>query len=81
MSLTPPRISWEHGRRNFALRAAGKLPIVCPAVDDSDWAGVCIFDAPLEQVDQIMAGDPGVKAGLFSYELHPVCGFPGSLLP
>ena len=23
-------IVWEHGRRNFELRAAGKLAIVCP---------------------------------------------------
>ena len=74
------RIVWEHGRRNFALRAAGTLPIVCPATDDSDWAGICIFDAPLEEVDRIMADDPGVVAGLFTYELHPVMGFPGSAL-
>lgn len=76
-----PKIIWEHGRRNFALRAEGKLPIVCPAVDESDWAGICIFDASPEEVDRIMADDPGVGAGLFTYELHPVCGFPNSLLP
>jgi hypothetical protein len=76
-----PKVVWEHGRRNFALRAAGKLPIVCPAIDDSDWAGIAIFDAPPEEVDRIMADDPGIKAGLFTYERHPVRGFPGSSLP
>jgi len=76
-----PDIIWEHGRRNFALRAVGTLPIICPAVDDSDWAGIGIFDAPPEEVDRIMADDPGVRAGLFTYELHPVCGFPNSMLP
>lgn len=76
-----PPIIWEHGRRNFELRAEGKLPIICPAVDESDWAGIGVFDAPPEEVDRIMADDPGVKAGLFTYELHPVCGFPRSMLP
>jgi len=75
------QIVWEHGRRNFALRAEGKLPIVCPATDDSDWAGIDIFDATPDEVDPIMQDDPGVKAGLFTYELHPVRGFPGSILP
>ena len=76
-----PGIIWEHGRRNFVLRAAGKLPIVCPATDESDWAGVGIFDAPPEEVQRLLEDDPAVKAGLFTYELHPVCGFPGSALP
>jgi hypothetical protein len=75
------KIIWEHGRRNFALRAEGKLPIICPATDESDWAGIGIFDGTPEEVERIMADDPGVKAGLFTYELHPVCGFPSSRLP
>jgi hypothetical protein len=29
-------ITWEHGRRNFALRADGVLSIVCPVIDKSD---------------------------------------------
>ena len=74
-------LTWEHGRRNFALRAAGKLPVVCPCTDGTDFAGVGIFDASPDEVDRILAGDPGVKAGLFTYELHPVSGFPGSSLP
>jgi hypothetical protein len=75
------RIIWEHGRRNFALRAEGRLPIVCPATDESDWAGIGIFDATPEEVERILADDPAVKAGLFTYELHPVRGFPTSSLP
>jgi hypothetical protein len=31
-------IIWEHGRRNFALREHGVLPIVLPATDDNDLA-------------------------------------------
>lgn len=74
-------VIWEHGRRNLALREAGKLPIICPATDESDWAGICVFDATVEEADQIMAEDPGVRAGIFTYELHPAMGFPGSALP
>jgi hypothetical protein len=74
-------IIWEHGRRNFALRAQGQLPIVCPAADDSDFAGIGIFDATPDEVDRIMHDDPAVKAGLLTYELHPVRGFPSSALP
>jgi hypothetical protein len=76
-----PQIIWEHGRRNFQLRAEGKLPIVCPTADESNWAGIGIFDATPEEVEQIMIDDPGVKADLFTYELHPVRGFPASSLP
>lgn len=74
------QLVWEHGRRNLALRAEGKLPIVCPTTDESDWAGVAIFDAPVDEVERIMEADPGVKAGIFTYELHQVMGFPGSTL-
>jgi hypothetical protein len=74
-------IIWEHGRRNFALREHGVLPIVMPSTDNSDWAGIAVFDAPPEQVRVIMDHDPAVSAGIFTYEEHPVRGFPGSTLP
>jgi len=75
------KIIWEHGRRNFALRAEGVLPVVCPISDGSDVSGIGIFKAPLEEVKKIMDEDPGVKAGVFVYELHVCRGFPGSSLP
>jgi hypothetical protein len=74
-------IIWEHGRRNMALRTAGQMPIICPATDESDWAGIAVFDASVAEVDAIMRDDPGVQSGVFTYELHPVFGFPGSTLP
>jgi hypothetical protein len=74
-------IVWEHGRRNFALRAAGWLPIVCPVMDDSDVSGVGIFNADVDRTREIMDGDPGVLAGIFTYEAHACRGFPGSSLP
>jgi hypothetical protein len=75
------QIVWEHGRRNFELGAEGKLPIVCPGSDDSDFAGIGIFDATPDEVERLLQDDPGVKAGVFTYELHPVRGFPGARLP
>ena len=74
-------IVWEHGRRNYALRAAGVLSIVCPVRDESDVAGIGIFNADLEQTKGILDGDPGVQAGIFSYDAHTCRGFPGDCLP
>ncbi len=74
-------ILWEHGRRNFALVDAGIAALVLPAADDSDWAGLYVFTVPPEDVHTVMRGDPGVAAGIFSYEVHPVRGFPGAALP
>lgn len=75
------KILWEHGRRNFALRAEGLLSIVCPIRDDSEVNGVGIFNTTVEEARQIMDGDPGVQAGVFVYELHPCRSFPGDKLP
>jgi hypothetical protein len=72
---------WEHGRRNFALRADNLLSVVCRVDDGSQWAGVGIFDAPVEEVARLMDDDPAVRAGVLAYEVHPVLGFPGDGLP
>jgi hypothetical protein len=71
----------EHGRRNFELRAQGVLSIVCPISDGSGTTGIGIFNASVEETQKIMDDDPGVKAGLFVYELHASRSFPGDSLP
>ena len=73
-------IVWEHGRRNFALRAEGLISIVCPITDDSGLAGLYIFSTSMDEAHRIMADDPGVRAGIFSYEAHPCRGFPSDEL-
>jgi uncharacterized protein YciI len=75
------KIIWEHGRRNFKLRADGVLAIVCPIRDDSDVCGLYIYNASVEEVQKIMDEDPAVKAGVFVYEIHPCRSFPGDSLP
>ncbi|GAA4599559.1 hypothetical protein GCM10023194_79960 [Planotetraspora phitsanulokensis] len=74
-------VIWEHVRHNFALRAEGSLSVVLPVMDDSDLCGVGIFNASVEEVRTLMDDDPGVRAGVFTYEVHPVRGFPGDGLP
>ena len=74
------QIVWEHGRRNFSLRADGVLSIVCPVRSDT-LAGIGIFDATIEETKVIMDGDPGVQAGVFVYEVHSCRSFPGDSLP
>lgn len=53
------------------------LVVVCPVADDSDLAGIGIFDASPEETARIMAVDPAVQAGVLTCEVHPVRGFPG----
>jgi hypothetical protein len=75
------KIVWEHGRRNFQLRADGVLSIVCPVTDDGEIKGVGIFSASVEETQRVMDGDPGVQAGIFLYETHLCRSFPGDCLP
>jgi hypothetical protein len=73
-------IIWEHGRRNFGLRADGLLNVVCPVADDSNLCGIGIFDADAATTETLMAEDPGVRAGVFTFQVHPVRSFPGDRL-
>ncbi len=75
------KIVWEHGRRNFSLRADRILAIVCPIRDGSDLSGIGIFDGTVERITAVMDEDPGVKAGIFTYEIHACRSFPGDSLP
>ncbi|HPD75296.1 MAG TPA: hypothetical protein PKZ65_04480 [Methanoregulaceae archaeon] len=75
------KIVYEHVRRNFALRQEGLLSIVCPVRDGGEVAGIGIFNAGIDRVKIIMDEDPGVRAGIFVYEIHPCRSFPGDSLP
>ncbi|NLH26191.1 MAG: hypothetical protein GX472_07460 [Methanomicrobiales archaeon] len=72
---------WEHARRNFFLRASGKLPIVCPVNDCSELCGLGIFGTGPEETRKIMDEDPAVERGVFTYEIHSCRSFPGDKLP
>lgn len=74
------QIVWEHGRRNFALRNAGLVSIVCPITDGGPLKGIAIFNTGVQETKQIMEDDPGVKEGIFVYEVHTGRSFPGDHL-
>jgi hypothetical protein len=74
------KIIWAHGKRNYALHLAGLMPVVCPVGYGSGVTGISIFDADPEVVHRIMSNDPGVRAGVFTYDIHPTRSFPGSSL-
>lgn len=74
------KIIWEHGKRNYQLRADGIMSIVCPISDDSDVSGICILNTSLEEAKKIYEEDPGVKAGIFTFEAHTCRSFPGDAL-
>ena len=74
-------ILWEHARRNFSLRADGVLSIVAPVTEERAIAGIYIFNAGKEKVDEILKEDPAVEAGIFTYEIFPIMSFPGDSLP
>ena len=75
------KIKYEHGKRNFQLREDGILSIVCRINDESNISGVGIFNGNAEEVKKIMDNDPGVIAGIFTYEVHLCSSFPGDMLP
>ena len=74
-------IVMAHGKRNARLYRSGLMPIVCPVADGSGVTGIGIFAASPQEVERIMAADPGVMAGLFTFEVHATRSFPGSALP
>jgi hypothetical protein len=77
---TAPAIIWEHGRRNFGLRDDGVLAVVLPVTDGSEVCGIGVFNTTVEDTAAIMADDPGVAAGVFTFEVHSCRGFPGDAL-
>jgi hypothetical protein len=75
-----PALIWEHGRRNLVLKGDGVMPVVCAVDDDTDLCGIAVLDMDVDEARRVMDGDPGVQAGIFTYELHPTLSLPGSAL-
>jgi hypothetical protein len=49
--------------------------------DGSDVCGIGVFAATVDDTTAIMNDDPGVAAGVFTYEVRACRGFPGDALP
>ena len=50
-------------------------------MDESDVCGVGVFTGSVDETTAFMADDPGVRAGVFTFEVHAGLGFPGDALP
>ncbi len=72
----------KHLEHMFALRQAGKLVLNGPSLIDSEFRGLCIFNAAsVEEVQGYVENDPLVKAGFLLAEVYPWMGLPGDQLP
>lgn len=77
-------VIWEHGRRNFELRADGKLAVVVPmGANDgtSDVVGIGVFTTTPDETRALMATDPAIVAGWLVAEVRAGRSFPGDGLP
>jgi hypothetical protein len=63
------------------LRGSFPRSTISCRMDGSEVCGVCVFDRTVEEATAIMNDDPGVRAGVFTFEVHPCGGFPGDALP
>lgn len=67
-----PDLQSAHIANVMALLESGKAVIAGPLGDDSDIAGIFVFRAKSAEEARAWAeGDPAVKAGFFSAEMHP----------
>ena len=64
------------------LAELGKIVIAGPLLDNSEIRGIFIFDADSqEEVEELCATDPAIKAGRLIAEVHPWMSEPGNCLP
>lgn len=70
----------EHQRRMVSLRADGVIAVLCPVTSET-LAGIAVMTVSPEEAEEIMAGDPCVRARMIVCEVHPCHGFPGDVLP
>ena len=74
-------VIWEHGRRNFQLRASGALALVGPLTDGGTFVGMCVFTVGQDETRKLMEADPAIVAGILTFEIHTWKSFPGDGLP
>lgn len=74
-SLTAATIQAGHMANIQRLAKEGKLVLAGPFMDDSEMAGIFIFNvATVEEAKTLTETDPAVKAGRLIMELHPWYG-------
>jgi len=74
-------VVWEHVRRNMRLKKEGTMALVGPLAGGGDIVGISVFTVPERAAKALMEEDPGVDAGIFTYEIATWHEVPGSGLP
>lgn len=70
-SVTTKQVIAKHLSHLFSLHRDGKLNIMGPIMDDSDIAGISIYNvASREEVVQLIESDEAFKSGRITYELY-----------
>ena len=71
-SVTAARIQKAHMENINRMAASGKLNVAGPFLDEGELRGIFIFDSGNEdEVKKLVEGDPAIKSGRLTYEIHP----------
>jgi len=71
-SVTSEKIQEGHLANIRRLAGLGKLLVAGPFGDNTNWAGIFIFDCPTkDEVEGLLKTDPAVAAGRLVYDIHP----------
>ncbi len=73
-SATRATIQAGHMANIEKLAKEGKLVMAGPFMDDSEFAGIFIFDTTPEEAKALTEADPAVQSGRLIMELHPWYG-------
>lgn len=80
-SATAAKIQSGHLEHLTKMYNEGKMDLAGPLMDDSDVAGICVYNvATLEEVKKLAESDPAVKSGRLIAEIHPWYAAKGSVL-
>lgn len=74
-SIERQKVLMAHLANIQRLANEGKLLIAGPFLDNQDIKGIFIYNvSSIEEAKTLTETDPGIKAGLFTMELHPWYG-------
>lgn len=76
------RLQMGHLTHLFTLEQQGHISVFGPVLKDARMKGIIVFNTTdKEMINQLMAEDPYVKGGYFTYELLDWFSIPGQQLP
>jgi hypothetical protein len=77
----PKKSLGNTGEETLPSEETAYYPSFAPFLIAATFQGIAIFNASLDETKKIMDEDPGVKTGIFVYEVHSCRSFPGDCLP